>query len=172
MTSGALICLALISYASREALAPKPRALPAVPPTVTPSSDPPIVIGVNDFGGAYPLLLAKDGALPEPRSLFMKSRLNVEVRWVPGSKERIRDFDRGEIHGMEPAQATWSFALERLLREKNLSGEMLSGSFTYDVSKLERAQPLLTKPLSIYFARGSSELKPEAQETVDQVSLS
>lgn len=414
LTSGALLCIALLGYASREASAPKPRALPTVPPTVTPPSDPTIVVGVNDFGGAYPLLLANDGALPGPRSLFKKSGLNVEVRWVQGSKDRIRDFDRGEIHLMlltldylaqlapayrrqgnevqalvlidwsrgnagivakskylkvedlvdvhigtsqytpthylllyalqnssltpealrqiqidfvsktplanqsfydnkiqalvtwepylsqavdqgdgrvlfstetathlladvlfarrkwlqqnqeqlvdflrayfqglkqmqaepermmalagrppfkheeakarsilkkvkwanfadnreffhlefptprpgakipayddlfriasriwfslkviteetEPAEAKWSFALERLLREKNFADEKLSESFTYDASKLDRAQPLLTKPLSIYFARGSSDLKPEAQETVDQV---
>jgi len=60
----------------------------------------PIIVGVNDFGGAYPLLLANDGPKPGPRSLFKQRGLDVEVRWVKGSKERLQNFDRGEIQFM------------------------------------------------------------------------
>lgn len=59
-----------------------------------------IVIGVNDFGGGYPLLLANDGALPGPQSLFAKAGLDVEVRLIRGSKERLRAFDDGEVQVM------------------------------------------------------------------------
>ncbi len=59
-----------------------------------------IVIGVNDFGGGYPLLLANDGALPGPGSLFAKAGLDVEVRLIRGSKERLKAFDDGEVQVM------------------------------------------------------------------------
>ncbi len=59
-----------------------------------------IVIGVNDFGGGYPLLLANDGALPGPGSLFAKAGLDVEVRLIRGSKERLKVFDDGEVQVM------------------------------------------------------------------------
>ena len=59
-----------------------------------------IVIGINDFGGGYPLLLANDGALPGPNSLFSKAGLDVEVRLIRGSKERLRAFEDGEVHVM------------------------------------------------------------------------
>lgn len=73
--------------------APSPKAPPAGKPGR-------IVIGVNDFGGAYPLLLANDGAKPGPRSLFTKAGLDVEVRLIRGSKERLRAFDDGDVHVM------------------------------------------------------------------------
>jgi NitT/TauT family transport system substrate-binding protein len=56
-----------------------------------------IVVGVNDFGGAYPGLVANDGTLPGPASLFAKAGLDVEIRLVKGSKERLDLFDSGEI---------------------------------------------------------------------------
>jgi NitT/TauT family transport system substrate-binding protein len=59
-----------------------------------------IVIGVNDFGGAYPLLLANDGAKPGPKSLFKKAGLDVEVRLIRGSKERLKAFDDGKVQVM------------------------------------------------------------------------
>ncbi len=59
-----------------------------------------IVIGVNDFGGGYPLLLANDGALPGPQSRFAKAGLDVEVRLIRGSKERLKAFDDGEVQIM------------------------------------------------------------------------
>lgn len=59
-----------------------------------------IVIGINDFGGGYPLLLANDGALPGPGSLFSKAGLDVEVRLIRGSKERLRAFEDGEVNVM------------------------------------------------------------------------
>ncbi len=59
-----------------------------------------IVIGVNDFGGGYPLILANDGAQPGPKSLFAKAGVDVEVRLIRGSKERLKAFDDGEVHIM------------------------------------------------------------------------
>ena len=47
-----------------------------------------IVIGVNDFGGAYPLLLANGGTITAPKSLFGKAELNVEIKLIPSSKHR------------------------------------------------------------------------------------
>jgi NitT/TauT family transport system substrate-binding protein len=59
-----------------------------------------IVIGVNDFGGAYPLILANDGAAAGPGSLFSKAGLDVEVRLIRGSKERLKAFDDGDVQVM------------------------------------------------------------------------
>ena len=59
-----------------------------------------IVIGVNDFGGAYPLILANDGASAGPASLFRKAGLDVEVKLIRGSKERLKAFDEGEVQVM------------------------------------------------------------------------
>lgn len=59
-----------------------------------------IVVGVNDFGGGYPLVLANDGAQAGPASLFSKAGLDVEVRLIRGSKERLKAFDDGEVHVM------------------------------------------------------------------------
>ena len=56
-----------------------------------------IVVGVNDFGGAYPALVANDGATPGPGSLFAKQGLDVEIKLVRGSKERLEQFDAGQI---------------------------------------------------------------------------
>lgn len=56
-----------------------------------------IVVGVNDFGGAYPGLVANDGSMPGPASLFSKAGLDVEFRLVKGSKERLDQFDAGQI---------------------------------------------------------------------------
>ena len=59
-----------------------------------------IVIGVNDFGGAYPGVVANDGALPGPRSRFTAAGLDVEIKLIRGSKERLQAFDDGEVDVM------------------------------------------------------------------------
>jgi NitT/TauT family transport system substrate-binding protein len=59
-----------------------------------------IVVGVNDFGGAYPGVLANDGAVPGPRSLFKQKGLDVEIKWIKGSKERLKAFEDGEVDVM------------------------------------------------------------------------
>jgi len=59
-----------------------------------------IVVGVNDFGGAYPGLVANDGAEPGPRSRFTAAGLDVEIRLIRGSKERLAAFDNGEVDVM------------------------------------------------------------------------
>jgi len=56
-----------------------------------------IVVGVNDFGGAYPGVVANDGALPGPRSKFKQAGLDVEFKLIRGSKERLTAFDAGEV---------------------------------------------------------------------------
>jgi outer membrane protein OmpA-like peptidoglycan-associated protein/ABC-type amino acid transport substrate-binding protein len=58
------------------------------------------VIGVNDFGGAYPGLVANDGATAGPRSLFKARGLDVEIKLIRGSKERLKAFDAGEVDVM------------------------------------------------------------------------
>jgi NitT/TauT family transport system substrate-binding protein len=58
------------------------------------------VVGVNDFGGAYPALVANDGATPGPASLFTKEGLDVEIKLVRGSKERLDQFNAGQIDVM------------------------------------------------------------------------
>ncbi|MCS6913953.1 MAG: OmpA family protein [Myxococcales bacterium] len=70
------------------------------PATRGTSGGAPIVIGVNDFGGAYALLLANDGATAGPASLFRKAGLDVEVRLIRGSKERLKAFDEGSVQVM------------------------------------------------------------------------
>ena len=56
-----------------------------------------IIVGVNDFGGAYPGVVANDGALPGPKSKFTEAGLNVEFKLIRGSKERLTAFDDGEV---------------------------------------------------------------------------
>ena len=56
-----------------------------------------IVVGVNDFGGAYPGLVANDGAKPGPKSLFTAAGLDIEFKLIKGSKERLAAFDAGEV---------------------------------------------------------------------------
>jgi ABC-type nitrate/sulfonate/bicarbonate transport system substrate-binding protein len=75
---------------------------PVVAPNVTPptAQSKRIVVGVNDFGGGYPLLLANDGAKPGPASLFAKAGLDVEIRLIRGSKERLKAFDDKEVDVM------------------------------------------------------------------------
>ena len=104
----ALVVLGVVGYVlrhkMREGLTAYDRHDPAVgtsgpsgPSDQVPSkpADRPghIVIGVNDFGGAYPLLLANDGVKAGPRSLFKKAGLDVEIKLIRGSKERLRAFD-------------------------------------------------------------------------------
>jgi NitT/TauT family transport system substrate-binding protein len=59
-----------------------------------------IVVGVNDFGGAYPGVVANDGATPGPRSKFTEAGLEVEFKLIRGSKERLQAFDDGEVDVM------------------------------------------------------------------------
>jgi NitT/TauT family transport system substrate-binding protein len=108
----AVVLLAVIGYVVRFRLMPTWNLGGAGSRTATDShlsnSRPPgdydhpkrIVIGINDFGGGYPLLLANDGAQPGPDSLFTKAGLDVEVRLIRGSKERLRAFEDGEVHVM------------------------------------------------------------------------
>lgn len=63
-------------------------------------SRPRIVVGVNDFGGAYAGLVANDGAVAGPGSLFTKAGLDVEIKLVRGSKERLEQFADGQIDVM------------------------------------------------------------------------
>src|SRR6185369_12012200 len=56
-----------------------------------------IIVGVNDFGGAYPGVVANDGATPGPRSKFTAAGLDVEIKLIRGSKERLEAFDNGEV---------------------------------------------------------------------------
>lgn len=59
-----------------------------------------IVVGVNDFGGAYPGVVANDGAQPGPKSRFTAAGLDVEFKLIRGSKERLAAFDDGEVDVM------------------------------------------------------------------------
>ena len=59
-----------------------------------------IVVGVNDFGGAYPGVVANDGATPGPRSKFTEAGLDVEFKLIRGSKERLQAYDEGEVDVM------------------------------------------------------------------------
>jgi outer membrane protein OmpA-like peptidoglycan-associated protein/ABC-type amino acid transport substrate-binding protein len=59
-----------------------------------------IVVGVNDFGGAYPAIVANDGATAGPRSIFKQKGLDVEIKLIKGSKERLKAFDAGEVDVM------------------------------------------------------------------------
>ena len=102
-----LVLLAVVGYVLKFKVLPTwgpggpgsaaPEAGRAAPPAVKTQR---IVIGINDFGGGYPLLLANDGALPGPGSLFAKAGLDVEVRLIRGSKERLRAFEDGEVQVM------------------------------------------------------------------------
>jgi outer membrane protein OmpA-like peptidoglycan-associated protein len=56
-----------------------------------------IVVGVNDFGGAYAGIIANDGAKAGPDSLFTKAGLDVEIRWIPGSKDRLEAFNTDNV---------------------------------------------------------------------------
>jgi len=56
-----------------------------------------IIVGVNDFGGAYPGIVANDGSEPGPKSKFTAAGLDVEFRLIRGSKERLAAFDSGEV---------------------------------------------------------------------------
>lgn len=77
----------------------KPTDKPSDKPK-TPRNPKKIIVGVNDFGGAYPALVANDGTTPGPNSLFAKAGLDVEIRLIRGSKERLAAFDEGEVDVM------------------------------------------------------------------------
>jgi ABC-type nitrate/sulfonate/bicarbonate transport system substrate-binding protein len=59
-----------------------------------------IVVGVNDFGGAYPGVVANRGATAGPGSRFAAAGLDVEIKLIRGSKERLAAFDSGEVDVM------------------------------------------------------------------------
>lgn len=70
-------------------------------PGPKPKRDPKrIVVGVNDFGGAYPGVVANDGAEPGPKSKFKAAGIDVEFKLIRGSKERLQAFDDGEVDVM------------------------------------------------------------------------
>lgn len=71
------------------------QATPATPKA--PRSGKRIVVGVNDFGGAYPGVVANDGAVAGPGSRFAAAGLDVEVKLIRGSKDRLAAFDAGEV---------------------------------------------------------------------------
>jgi NitT/TauT family transport system substrate-binding protein len=73
----------------------------AEPAGPKPKRDPKrMVVGVNDFGGAYPGVVANDGATPGPKSRFTAAGLDVEFKLIRGSKERLQAFDDGEVDVM------------------------------------------------------------------------
>jgi outer membrane protein OmpA-like peptidoglycan-associated protein/ABC-type amino acid transport substrate-binding protein len=82
--------------AGAVAVSGAPSATGEAPPK-SPAHGRRIVVGVNDFGGAYAGVVANDGASAGPRSIFKKKGLDVEIRLVQGSKERLKAFDAGEI---------------------------------------------------------------------------
>jgi NitT/TauT family transport system substrate-binding protein len=73
----------------------------AAPAGPKPKRDPKrIVIGVNDFGGAYPGVVANDGATAGPKSRFKAAGVDVEIKLIRGSKERLQAFDDGDVDVM------------------------------------------------------------------------
>ncbi len=69
-----------------------------VPPTAPRASGSKrIVVGVNDFGGAYPGVVSNDGAMPGPNSRFTAAGLDVEIRLIRGSKERLQAFESNDV---------------------------------------------------------------------------
>jgi len=68
--------------------------------SATPRDPKRIVVGVNDFGGAYPGVVANDGALAGPKSRFKAAGLDVEIKLIRGSKERLAAFDAGDVDVM------------------------------------------------------------------------
>lgn len=88
---------------AQDAAKPGPEKQTAADPKAgpKPARDPKrIVVGVNDFGGAYPGVVANDGALPGPASRFAAAGLDVEIRLIRGSKERLQAFDEGDVDVM------------------------------------------------------------------------
>ncbi len=80
---------------------PAPSPEPAQPPAAAKPKNPKrIVVGVNDFGGAYPGVVANDGAKAGPKSRFKAAGLDVEIKLIRGSKERLAAFDSGEVDVM------------------------------------------------------------------------
>jgi NitT/TauT family transport system substrate-binding protein len=53
-----------------------------------------IVVGVNDFGGAYP------GVVAAANKRFAEAGLDVEIKLIRGSKERLAAYDDGEVDVM------------------------------------------------------------------------
>jgi NitT/TauT family transport system substrate-binding protein len=72
----------------------------AAPKAKRPRDPKRIVVGVNDFGGAYPGVVANDGAEPGPRSKFKAAGIDVEIKLIRGSKARLKAFDAGEVDVM------------------------------------------------------------------------
>lgn len=91
LTCGAILAVALMVSAFKV----RDQVSTRLPPRPLPSQllAPPI-IGVDYVGDADPLLLASGDAMAGPLSLFKNNGPNGEVRYVPGSMERLNDCDR------------------------------------------------------------------------------
>src|SRR5205807_1198159 len=50
--------------------------------------------------GAYPGVVANDGAIAGAKSRFAAAGLDVEIKLIRGSKERLAAFDSGEVDVM------------------------------------------------------------------------
>lgn len=89
---------AATSHSAESASAPATTPTTAAPPAAKGPRR--IVVGVNDFGGAYPGVVANDGALAGVKSRFTAAGLDVEIKLIRGSKERLQAFDSGEVDVM------------------------------------------------------------------------
>lgn len=105
---GVLALLAIAGYTGwrikREPGSPNPTSEhspaastnPAIPeaPSATRHK---IVLGVNDYGGNYPAVVANDGAIAGHHSRFVAAGLDVEVRVILNPKDRLDAFDHGDV---------------------------------------------------------------------------
>jgi outer membrane protein OmpA-like peptidoglycan-associated protein/ABC-type taurine transport system substrate-binding protein len=78
-----------------------PQPVPPSPAVQEPPPPPPkratFVIGVNDFGGAFPAVVANDGMTAGPSSLFKAAGLDVEIRLIRDPVKRLSAFDAGDV---------------------------------------------------------------------------
>jgi NitT/TauT family transport system substrate-binding protein len=56
-----------------------------------------LVVGVNNYGGTYPAVVANDGLIAGRDSPFAAAGLDVEVRLLIKPEERLAAFERGEV---------------------------------------------------------------------------
>src|SRR5437899_2614184 len=57
----------------------------------------PIVVGLSEFAGAYPGIVANDGMEPGPRSRFTARGLHVSFKQIRDPGERLAAFAHGEL---------------------------------------------------------------------------